>query len=152
MSSDLPPLKSWQFFKAIAKVLGRSQCHAIFNCSEREFYRWGADPDSCGDIRKNPLDLIAAACRKADLIGHTDIAVAPAHILAEPFNCRVSMAPDVTPNRPTIEAECLDDHPAMVAFHEGIRRGLPLEEVGALRDRAVHEIEETFVKYREGQG
>jgi len=152
MTSDLPPLKSWQFFKAIAKVLGRSQCHDIFNCSEREFYRWGADPDACGDIRKNPIDLIAAACRKVDLVGHTDIAVAPARILAEPLNCRVTLAPDVEPNRSTLDGECLDDHPALVDFHEGIRRGLSLEAIGALRDKAIQEIEETFVKYREARG
>ena len=57
-----------------------------------------------------------------------------------------------TPDRSTLDAECLDDHPALVDFHEGIRRGLSLESVGALRDADIREIEETFVKYREGQG
>lgn len=75
----------------------------------------------------------------------------PLEFLAHALGYRLT-AINATPDSPTVEAECLDDYPALVEFHDSIRRGLSLEAVGTIRDRAIREIEETFVKHRESQG
>jgi len=55
---------------------------------------------------------------------------------------------EACPDKPTLPEELLDDLPAVAAFHEAIRQGMPLEAVQALMQNAIRDLEQDFVAYR----
>lgn len=59
----------------------------------------------------------------------------------------VSMAA-VCPDQPTLPEELLDDIPALAAYHDAIRQGLPVEAVNAVLQLAIKDLEQDFVAYR----
>lgn len=63
-------------------------------------------------------------------------------------DCRLECI-EVTPDKPTIQAECLDTYPAIIDFHQAIQRKEPLLVVSALLRAAIEELEQDFVAYRE---
>lgn len=89
MTKDAPTLRSWQFFAACLKVLGKTKFYNVFRVNEREAQRWGANPDHCGDIRKNPLDQLHSAMRELAILGRDDIAEAAPAMLARALGKRL---------------------------------------------------------------
>ena len=66
----------------------------------------------------------------------------------------LASAADEEPDAPTLEAEALQDHLPLVAFHEGCklyRQGkLTLTQLDELKDRAFKEVRETFCRTVKG--
>ena len=150
--NDIPPLTTWQFFHACRKILGDTCLQKIYKRSNKQIYRWSANPDFCEDVEKNPLDRLIVLVRKLAEVGREDIAFAGVRILADVLDCEVVPREHPTPDKATIADECLDDYPAIVAFHKAIEEGDPPELVRhRLRD-AVRELEETMEKYLQERG
>jgi len=53
-----------------------------------------------------------------------------------------------TPDQPTLEGECLDDYPAVIAFHQALRDGKSIEEAERLLDVAIGELKQTLTRWR----
>lgn len=72
----------------------------------------------------------------------------PLEYLASRLGFRLVPLDQVKPDKSDLGDELLDTYPTIVALHDAIRHGDPIEDVGALFREAVLELEEDFVKYR----
>ena len=149
---DIPPLTTWQFFHAVRKVLGEAFLQKLYKKSPRQIYRWSANPDYCEDVEKNPLDRLIVLIKKLAEVGREDIALAALRILADILDCDVVPRSHPIPDKPTIADECLDDYPAIVAFHKAIEEEEPPNLVRYKLREAVKELEETMEKYIQDRG
>lgn len=139
-----PPLKTWQFYKAYRKILGDTTLQKIFNRGVRQLQRWSADPDYVADSEKNPLDAHRIVLERLTEIGRDDIARGTVSFLADVIGCEVVCRESCSPDKNTVEAECLDDYPPLTAFHEAISRGASADELRHYWQEAKLEIDETY--------
>ena len=72
----------------------------------------------------------------------------PLYYLAQQMGYRLASLEEVKPDKPTLADECLDTYPALAEFHEAMRNGSSLKKVGMLLHRAISEVEQDFVAYR----
>jgi len=144
-----PVLKSWQFFLSCRKVLGDSFLVSLYNRGMRQIYRWSADPDFTSKVgyERNPLDRIKTLLVRLTEIGRTDVAVSGLSILAHAIDYEVTPINSPLPDQQTVEAEMLDDYPALLKFHEAIRQGAPIEEIRLYLWAAKIDLDGTMKKY-----
>ena len=74
--------------------------------------------------------------------------ITPLEYIASQVGCSVRCLDPIIPDKPTLEAECLDTYPSLVEFHNANKERLPLGEVQVYFDKLVREIEEDLVKYK----
>lgn len=144
-----PILKTWQFFLSCRRILGETFLTTLFNRGPRQIYRWSADPDftSPEGTERNPLDRLNAIFERLSERGRIDVALAALSILSGTINCDVIPSLPVIPDKSTIEAEMLDDYPALVKFHEAIRTRKSEDAVKHWCNEAKRELDETLHKY-----
>ena len=152
MTGKLPPLTTRRFFQACLNTLGMAHVQKLYKKSPTEIYRWAADPRTNGETRQNPLDRIQRLLEDLYEAGYDDIARAALSILASAIDCEVIPRAGVIPDGETIEAECLQDYPKLVEFHEAVCRSRPYAEAQHFAAQAKREIEETLEKYRQEMG
>lgn len=144
MMSELPPLKSWQFYAACRSTLGMETLQKLFKRSPTQIYRWGRDPDCCEDVERNPIDRMNFLLERLCEIGREEIAMSAVAMMARTVGCGLSANSAVVPDKTDIDAECLDDYPAVVEFHNAIRDGKSIDTIRYRLDRAKRELDETF--------
>lgn len=149
MYENLPPLNSRQFYHACLKILGQAFMQKLYKISQRQLYRWAADPTFCADTEANPLDKLQVLFRRLSEIGREDIVLQALRILADTIGYEVRPGPNVTLDNSTLESECLDDYPALTNFHSAIRNREPIEKIKLLYDKAKDELDQTFAKAKE---
>lgn len=142
------PLKSWQFYCACRRILGEKFLTKLYNRSQRQVYRWCADPNFTVDKESNPLDLLSVLLKHLCEIGREDIARSALTILAESCGFEVVDRDVVVPDKCNLEEECLDDYPVVVQFHNAMRVGSDLSMIAQLLGEAKEELDQTFVCYR----
>ena len=143
MTDEVRSFQSWQFYTACRKILGMERLQRLFQRSRTEIFAWGANPLHCAETRANPLDRLSLLCRELDLLGHGRIARDALGVIAREIGCRLVPIDDPEPDQDDVRDECLDDLPALCAFHEAVRRGEELPEIDRLAGEAVQEIRET---------
>lgn len=74
--------------------------------------------------------------------------VRPLEYMASSLGYRLVSLADVCPDKPTLPEELLDDIPALAAYHDAIRQGLPVEAVNAVLQLVIKDLEQDFVAYR----
>lgn len=149
----LPPLKTWQFFRACRKTLGNSFMQKLYNRGLRQLHRWSADPDFCEDHERNPLDRLKILLARLNEIGREDVALSAVEMLAQAIGCEICRNGEaVVPDQETIEAECLDDYPALVEFHQAVKDGADEVMVRHYWQAAKRELDETYHRYQQGEG
>jgi hypothetical protein len=141
------PTKSWQFFRDCVVHLGRSTITKLYDRKKKQLYRWSADPDTTDDTQRNPIDRLGRIFELLCELEHRDVALAGLRLLAEQVQCEVIDRSPTIPDKDTLEAECLDDYPAVVDFHNAMSDGDHSIEVQKYLDKAIHELKETFEKY-----
>ncbi len=149
--SSLPPLKTWQFFHACRKTLGDTFLQKLYNRGLRQIYRWAADPDFTDTNERNPLDRFRILLERLCEIGREDIALSAVEMLAQSIGCEVSRNGNVNPDQETIEGECLQDYPALVAFHRAVRDEGDEPKVRHLWQSAKREMDETYHLFTKGE-
>jgi hypothetical protein len=149
---DLPSLHSWQFFNACRRLLGDSFLQKLFQRSNRQIFRWAADPDFAADTERNPMDRYEVLLSRLMEIGREDVARAAVTRQALLIGCELRCLEDVQPDKADVRDEILDDHPAILAFHEAIRLSQDPVWVHELYQRAKREIEETYSFYAGAHG
>lgn len=137
------PLKSWQVMKSCRRILGDSFMQGLFRRGICQLQRWSTDPDF-SEVDRNPLDHYETMLRRLMELGREDVARAAVDRQAHIVGCELVCTQEVLPDHQGVEAECLDDYPALVAFHHAIRVGEPPESVRHFWQSAKREIDETF--------
>ncbi|AOY57300.1 hypothetical protein dsmv_3506 [Desulfococcus multivorans DSM 2059] len=145
--TELPPLKTWQFYAACRKVLGMTTLTKMFGKSQTQLYRWGRDPDCCEDVERNPLDRTNAILERLCELGRDDIAQAAVSILAKTIDCELVCIRPAYPDKTSIEAECLEDYPPLIRLHQAILSNEDPETVRHLWQCAKQELDETWEMY-----
>lgn len=144
MNPELPPLSTWQFYHSCRKILGMATLQKLFKRSPTQIYRWSRDPDFGKDIERNPLDRTQALLKRLCEIGRYDIARGAVSILAATVGCELHYTEPAEPDKDTMEAECLDDYPAVARLHQTIQNGKPTEVIRHLWQEAKRELDETY--------
>jgi hypothetical protein len=144
-----PILKSHQFFHACRRILGQAVMGSIYKRSDRQLYRWAADPNFCEDHERNPIDSLKIVLERLCEMGREDVALGGVEILASVFNCRVAIVPrsPAQENSKSLAEECLDDLPAVAQYHEALMKKRSVEEIRHYRDAAIRELHENFQVY-----
>lgn len=151
MNKEMTPvLKSWQFFLSCRRILGDGFMATLYNRGTRQLYRWSADPDftSPNGYERNPIDRMKTLLERLHEKGRTEIARSALSILSNAIGYEITPIIQNTPDQPTIEAEMLDDYPALIRFHEAIRGGEAQESIQHWGSEAKREIDETLCKCR----
>jgi hypothetical protein len=65
--------KTHQFFASANKLLGVHFMTKLWVKCDRTLYRWGADPDHCEEITRNPIDLLRITFHKLQELGRDDV-------------------------------------------------------------------------------
>lgn len=147
-----PPLESWQFYSSCRRILKDSFLQTLFKRSLREIQRWSADPRYASDTDRNPLDRYEFLLDRLMELGRADIARASVARQAHIVGCELRCLDPVEPNANSIEAECLDDYPALTQFHEAVRQSRTPDLVRHLWQEAKRELDETFTLYSKENG
>ncbi|QLA19049.1 phage regulatory CII family protein [Desulfolutivibrio sulfoxidireducens] len=73
--------------------------------------------------------------------------ILPLRFLASRMDCRVVSLRNVTPDKPTLHEELLDSYEALTQYHRAMRDRQPPENVAALRETVIRQVQEDFVAY-----
>ncbi len=109
------------------------------------------DPDFCDDQERNPLDRLNVLLERLIEIGREDIARAAVAILAKTVDCELSCIEPSYPDKKPVAEKLVGDHSVLVALHQAVLDGRPLDEVRHLWQKAKSEIAETFELYKMNQ-
>lgn len=100
-------VRTHQFWSAAYHIIGKEALSKIYKVSHRQVERWGADPDFCDQVARNPLDLLVAVCKRLQEINRLDVVEAGLRRLLEPLGyslCRSQVKSD----KGSIAMELLD--------------------------------------------
>ena len=143
------PFRTWEYYQAAFEVLGDVFLRKVFGRSYTQICRYRRNPDFCADVEANPLDREMIIARALVNAGHQDVAIQMVAMLAEVVDCEVIRRPDSAPDKATVEEECLDDYPALLSFHEAVRKSSTDQHAAAFLLRcAKQELDETFARWK----
>jgi len=144
-----------QFLMAATTLFGTKYMHKLYKVSKRCFYTWIADEKYVGgdsSIRANYIEKHEELLKElmTDPEG-VEIARALTARHASLTGCDIVLKEVVTPDKETIEQECLDDYPALTRLHTAISEKKSSDLVEHLGRRVKQEIDETVVSYQSGE-
>ena len=135
------PVKTWQFFSACKQNLGMSSLAKLFKRSPRQIDRWACNPDFAESSQRNPMDRYETLLKKLMNLGVDDIATAAVDRQAKIVGCTLR-ASVVCSSEKSIEAELLENLPALADYHEAVQGKKPLPIIRAKVRKLILEIEE----------
>ncbi len=127
-------VRTHQFWSAAHRILTPGLLTKIWKKSQRQIYRWGADPDYCEDCRRNPIDLLRVTCERLMEAGRSEVAEAALVLLAEPLGYEVKQK-DIRSDSGSINLDLLDVEAALGDFCADYREALS-DQVLDARERA----------------
>lgn len=74
-----------------------------------------------------------------------------AKAVAREFGGECAPGACVVPDKDTLDAEMLDDYPAMVSFHDAMRRRARLDDVREVMEATIRDVRETYAMYERGE-
>jgi hypothetical protein len=129
--------------------LGITFLQKVHKISPRQIQRWSSDPATSATNERNPVDRYETLLNKLMERGHYDIARLVVARQANIVGCTLDCMDDLpAPDKETTERECLDDYPAVTAYHDAMLTDQPLEIVMELKHQAFRELNETFARYK----
>lgn len=146
---DEIPVTSHGFFQSCIALMGASNLAEVLGMSTSTAYKQGEDPDLVAQPVRNRLDHIRAIFRRLENIGRTDVAISGLKYLADSVGMRVVPKTTHIPDKPTLEAELLDDLEPLAAMHRAMTEGRALVEVERLAEAVIDEIGQDLEKYKE---
>jgi hypothetical protein len=149
-TSFAPPAHPRQWLATVRDILGINYVATLFGVSLRTVTRWIAQRPyvSADSIRESPLEHFETLLIRLVGDGYPAIARAIVSRHADLTGCHLVRNEHPTPDKTQIEAEMLDDYPALVRFHDAIQQGMSLDTVRQLAGSVTEEIEETVELYR----
>jgi len=145
------PVEPWDWYSGAIHELGKSMLVKIWNCSDRTMERWSADPATTESITKNPLDRLGITLKKLMELEQeqADFARAAVDYLAAIVGCTLVCDGEIHPDKDNLAEECLDDLPALAAFHTALRENQPRAVVRELCRKAKQDIDESLALYED---
>jgi len=104
--------RSFHFFAAAQRLLGEEYLASLWKRGVATIYRWGANPDTCDDTGRNPLDLLQITLSRLEEIGRSDLVEGALDLLAEPLGYRVE-ARHIRSDKNSATREVLDVNTAL---------------------------------------
>jgi len=145
-----PPLEPREFISAARHLLTDTFFIKLFKVGPRSLNRWTAkwryvDEDSIREnwIEKHEKVIEHLLMEPGGMAMARALVARHAHIVG----CELAVRAEIVPDKITMEEECLDDYPAITAFHESIRDKEPVPAVRYLWMEAKREMDETLTLY-----
>ena len=147
MSIETTPVHTWQFYRAVKKILGKTFMPKLFKISPRQIDRWSCDPDFSDSSRRNPMDRYETILEALMEIGKDKIARGAVDRQARIVGCNLVCEGDAVPDKDTLTEELLDDLPAVTQLHDAIINRKPEQVVRELLSKAKRELDEDYQAY-----
>lgn len=132
----------------IREQLGTVELQKIFSRGQTQLNRY-CMPSHLEDSQRNPLDRINILIKKLEEKGEEELALATANFILEPLSVRAAPVSFPTPDKNTVEEECLDDFPELTQLDALIAMQQHPREVIRQAEKVKEEIDETIVSYLE---
>jgi len=146
------PITTCAFFKECISLLRPEYLQFLFKRGQSQVYRYAEDPATAPNPSRNPLDRIKVLFLRLEEVGRVDLALSGLKFLADSLGMRVLPKSAPIPDKDSMEAELLDDLPHVVNLHTAISEGKSLHEVEILAEKAIRELQEDVVMYKEKLG
>jgi hypothetical protein len=145
-----PPAHPRLWLAMVRDILGINYMANLFGVNGRTVTRWIAQRPYVSEdsIRENPLEHFETLLCRLMGDGYHDIARVIVARHADLTGCRLTKYDPAKPDKTLMEAEMLDDYPALVKFHDAIQKGKCLDNVRYFAQKATEQIEETLELYR----
>lgn len=117
-------IKSQQFWAAARNILSVEFLVKVWVKGRRQIFRWGADPDYCGDISSNPIEQLRRTLQALAEVGRDDVVLAGLQMLAAPLGYEVRLV-DVEIPTASIVSELLDVEEELGRFCRLYKEALP---------------------------
>ena len=147
MPIETTPVHTWQFYRAVKKILGKTFLPTLFKRSPRQIDRWSCDPDFSESSQRNPMDRYETILSELMEIGKEKIARGAVDRQARIVECELVCLGDATPDKDTLSEELLDDLPAVTKLHTAIINREPEQVVRELLSKAKRELDEDYQAY-----
>ena len=141
-------LEPWELMSAAKDVLGVPSLGRILGVGHMQIYRQVRNPDFTEDFIRSPIQRIRVLVYELYQRGERELAEGILNYMAEGADMHVTPNSCATPDKDSVEGECLDDYPVLVEFHEAVRNGADLRELERLAEHVKSEIEETVSAVR----
>jgi len=146
MSSNNTAVESWEIMLLSREKVGATELQKIFSRGQTQINRYCMSP-LCGDAQRNPIDRLRLLFEKLVDAGELELVRSSLNILAETIDCRVSDRAAPSPDKDTVEEECLDDYPEKTEMDRLIARREHPRVVLRQAERVKQEVDETIVSY-----
>lgn len=143
-------IETHEFFNLYRKAFGLVHTRKLFGVqSNQTVYKWCADPDFNGETRPNPLDRLESMIWNLLKADEHETAQRLVDRLANIVGCQL-VCEDSEPDKPTLNAELLDDLPAIANYHTAIREKRNPVEVRELLRKAKDELSQSYAASLKG--
>lgn len=143
----MAPRDSQDIFRRAIHILGADGLGEVFHKSDAQIYNYARG------ITIDPLAKVEALVddlRIAEAKGGLELARVIATRIARRAKLQTSPLEQVKPDKPTLEAECLDDLPALAAYHQAVfAKDANYTDVLVAFEGLQREARETLEKFKE---
>lgn len=140
------PSNTWEIMLATRDAVGATEMQKIFSRGQTQINRY-CQPPGAGDGQRNPLDRMQILFKMLAENGEQEVVRSAINLFAECIDCRLKEVTKVVPDKATVEEECLDDFPELVAMDALINRDEHPRVVTRQAEKAKGEIDETLASY-----
>lgn len=141
------PVEAWEVMRRIKTALGYGDMQRLLGVGRGQVDRYCRNPEVTEDSERCPLRRLRALFAEAANAGAAEEVRAGVNMLAEVLGCRLTPIDAPEPDRDDVQAECLDDYPALVALHHAVQQREPLAVVRARADEVRGEVAQTVEMY-----
>ena len=142
------PMNQRQFLANIELLFGKGYVMRHFNISQRSVNRHTSEKRDVSEegARDNILERFEKVLEDLMISGGEAKEWAKLSVdrFARIVGCEL-VCIDVTPDQEDLDAECLDDYPALTAFHSAVRAGKPEVVTRKLKMDLIAELNETHM-------
>lgn len=132
-----------QFFSACLHILGEDKLSKIWGVSQRQLYRFAADPMHCEDWVFNPVERMMETVKELKIYGRVDIAAHGIRFLASTIGWTLQQ-----PEQEERDVHHMDALRRVTDFLEAHARGDDYMELSDLREKAVASLESLWIQRR----
>ena len=153
-------IKSHQFWSAARSILSPEFLVKVWVKGRRQIFRWGADPDYCGDTSSNPIEQLRRTLAALSEVGREDVVSAALRILVEPLGYEIRHFV-VEPETESIVSELMDVEEELGRFcrlyKDALADGIDADERAELKaqvsalEQQVRELKSVIAKGKKGE-